>query len=60
MGFISGREGKDNGIRRLLVLHKTRGEKSLALFLSVDAKKAIERVDWGFMMDTIENLGIGP
>lgn len=30
------------------------------LLLSIDAKKAFDRVDWGFMIQTLETMGIGP
>lgn len=58
-GFIPGKEGEDNEIRTLLMLHKVRGGKFPALFLSIDAKKAFDRADWAFMMETVEALGVG-
>lgn len=59
-GFIPGREGKDNCIITLLLLQKGKSGKSPAIRLSIDAEKAFDRMGWRFMMDTIENLGIGP
>ncbi|PIO06803.1 hypothetical protein AB205_0143710 [Aquarana catesbeiana] len=52
-GFILGRESKDNGIRTLLLLNKERGGIP-------DAKKAFDKVEWGFMMGTLETLGLEP
>lgn len=59
-GFIPGRECKDNCIKTLLLLQKGKGGQSPGILLCIDAEKAFDRVDWVFMMDTIENLGIGP
>lgn len=42
------------------VAQQLRGGRFTALFLSIDAKKALDRVNWGFMMETIEVLGLGP
>lgn len=36
-GFILGREGKDNGIRTLLLSKKDRGRESPDVLLSIDA-----------------------
>lgn len=57
-GFIPGRESKDNSIRTLLLLRKKSSWESPFLLLSIDAEKAFDKVDWGFI--TIENLGLGP
>lgn len=60
VGFIPGREGRDNGVRSLLLLESTKSNGSPALFLSMDAEKAFDRVDWGLMIKTLEFLGVGP
>lgn len=57
--FIPGREGRDNEGRILILLHKLSGGKSPVLFLSIDAEKVFDRVDWGFMLNTLEALGLG-
>ena len=59
VGFVPDREGKDNGIRALLLLQKIKENGSPGQFLSVDAKKAFDRVDWGLMMQTLEVMGLG-
>lgn len=59
-GFIPGREGRDNSVRTLLLLQKIRKGTTPGLLLSTDAKKAFDRVDWGIMMNTLENMEIGP
>ena len=58
-GFIPGREGKDNGVRALLLLQQLRERGTPGLLLSVDAEKAFDRVDWGFLIQTLEAIGIG-
>lgn len=60
VGFIPKREGKDNGVRTLLMLQKTGEGGPPGLLLSIDAEKAFDRVDWGFMFLTLENMGLGP
>lgn len=59
VGFISGREGRDNGIKTLLVVQKIKESRAPGLLLSIDAENAFDRVDWGFMMWTLEKIGLG-
>lgn len=60
VGFIPGREGRDNGVRTLLLLQEIKINESPGLFLSIDAEKAFDRVDWGLMIKTIRaNADIG-
>lgn len=44
VGFVPGREGRDNGVRTLLLLQKIKNGGSPDLFLSIDAEKAFDRV----------------
>lgn len=60
VGFIPGREGRGNVVRTLLLLQKIRKGSTPGLLLSIDAEKVFDRVDWGFMMNTLEVMGIGP
>lgn len=59
VGFVPGREGKDNGIKTLMVTQIMKDREAPGLLLSIDAEKAFDRVDWGFMWNTLEELGIG-
>ena len=56
-GFIQGREGRDNGVRAILIIQKMKATGSPGLLLSIDAEKAFDRVDWGLMLRTLEEMG---
>lgn len=59
VGFIPGRERRDNGVRTLLLLQIIKKKsRSPGLFLSIDAEKAFDRVDWGLMIKTLEVMGL--
>lgn len=58
VGFVPGREGRDNGIKTLLVVQKIKDSGAPGLLLSIDAEKAFNKVDWGFMWNTLEEIGL--
>lgn len=60
VGFIPGSEERHNGVRTLLLLQKISEGSSPGLLLLIDTEKAFDRVHWGFMMNTLEGMGIGP
>lgn len=60
VGFVPGREGRDNGVRSLLIMEAMKLNGSPGLLLSIDAEKAFDRVDWGIMFKTLAVMGIGP
>lgn len=59
-GFVPGKEGRDNSIRTLLLMNKEKEYRSPIILISIDAEKAFDRVDWGFMMETLRSMGLGP
>lgn len=59
VGFVTGREGKGNCLKSLFLIHEVRERRAPVVLLSVDAKKAFDRVDWGFMLGTLSHLGLG-
>lgn len=60
VGFIPARKCRDNGIRTLLAVQKIKESRAPGLLLSIDSEKALDRVDWGFMQNTLEAIGLGP
>lgn len=58
-GFVPGREARDNVWRTIFLIHRAKKGKKLALLLSIGAKKVIDRVDWGYMLSTLQFLGLG-
>ena len=60
-GFMKGREAKDNTIRALHLLHWMQHgpEKAPKIVLSMDAEKAFDRVNWGFMSEVLRGVGLG-
>ena len=60
VGFIPCRESRDNSIKTLLLIQRIKEGKSPGLLLSIDAEKAFDRVDWGYLQTTLEFFGVGP
>lgn len=59
VGFVPGRQGRDNSIKTLLAVQQIKQSGVPGLLLSIDAEKAFDRVDWDFMMGTLEDIGLG-
>lgn len=59
VGFVPGREARDNGVCSLLISEAIKSSGTPDLFLSIDTEKAFDRVDWGFMIKTLETMGVG-
>lgn len=58
-GFIPGREARDNSLRKLSLISYVRGCSQPTLLLSTDAEKAFDRVDWEYLLSTLQHLGMG-
>lgn len=60
-GFVKGREARDNTIRALHLLHWIQygPEKAPRIVLQMDAEKAFDRVNWGFMKEVLKGVGLG-
>lgn len=52
VGFMPGREAKDNVIKALLFSHAAYSQSFGALLLSTDAENAFVRVSWDYMLAT--------
>lgn len=59
-GFVPGREGRDNSIRTILLMNKEKEDSSPMVLILINAEKALNRVDWGFMMESSRSIGLGP
>ncbi|KAJ1145803.1 hypothetical protein NDU88_012087 [Pleurodeles waltl] len=59
-GFIPHRQCSDNTKRLLHLLDKTDWSRREALFLSIDAEKAFNRLHWPYLFKVLERFGLGP
>uniref|UniRef100_A0A8C5R8Y3 Reverse transcriptase domain-containing protein n=1 Tax=Leptobrachium leishanense TaxID=445787 RepID=A0A8C5R8Y3_9ANUR len=60
VGFVSGREARDNTMRTLQLMHHARRSSQDLALLSTDVEKAFDRVDWDFISSTLTHAGLGP
>lgn len=59
VGFVSGREARDNTLKTLLIADYARAHNIPLCLLTVDAEKAFDRVDWQFLRLSLQQLGLG-
>lgn len=59
VGFVPGREARDNTIRTLNLHHWLTSSKSQGFFLSLDTEKAFYRVAWDYMQEVLAAVGLG-
>lgn len=59
--FISGRHATDNIVVAQEMIHSLRKRKGLkgALVAKIDLEKAYDRVDWEFLADVLQAIGLG-
>lgn len=57
VGFVQGREDRDNTIKTLLLMTHARNTKTPLCLLLIDAKKAFDRVGWDFLRLTLTAIG---
>lgn len=58
-GFLSGRQGSNNIRRALNIQSATKKDIHPSMFLSLDAEKAFDMVDWEYLNYTMEEMGFG-
>lgn len=54
VGFVPGREGRDNTTRVLNIIQTAWERKEKLLLLSTDANKAFDRVNWVFLTEVFK------
>lgn len=59
VGFVPGREGRDNSLKTIFLMQEAIRSDIPAALLLINAEKALDRVNWGFMAETLKHLGIG-
>lgn len=59
-GFVQGRHSFLNTRRLLDTLYTKSESYSPEIIVALDAEKAFDRVEWGFLLDTLSRFGFGP
>lgn len=59
VGFIPSGEARDNTIKVLNLVHFTNQTGSPCVFLSTNAEKAFDRLNWAFMLAVLGRMGFG-
>lgn len=59
VGFMQGREARDNIMKALLLTHAAHSQGIEGLLLSTDAEKAFDRVSWDYMLGVCRHVGLG-
>lgn len=60
VGFIKKRSSVDNMRRLVHLMHMNCSNPIPVAAFSLDAEKAFDRVEWGFLMSTFSKFGLGP
>lgn len=59
VGFVPTREARDNTTKVLNLLHVAKTSHTPCVFLSTDAEKAFDRVNWQYMFTVLRYVGLG-
>lgn len=58
VGFLPGREARDNTLKAINLHHHITTSKQKGFFLSLDAEKVFDRVAWDYMAAVLQALGM--
>lgn len=58
VGFMPGREARDNMTKALNLIHRAHSDGFEGMLLSTDAEKVFDRVSWDFLHATREHIGL--
>ncbi len=58
-GFIPGRFSFHNVRRLMNIVYRSKGKHDKIAILALDAHKAFDRVEWTYILSTIEEFGLG-
>ena len=59
-GFVQGRHSFSNTRRLLDILYTQSETYSPEIIVALDAEKAFDRVEWGFLFDALSRFSFGP
>lgn len=59
VGFIPSREARVNTTKVLNLIHVASTAHTPSVFLSTDAKKAFDRVNWAYMSVVLQHIDLG-
>lgn len=60
VGFIPGREARDNTTKTLHLISYAQHQNIPTCLLACDAEKAFDRVRWPFLQTSLQQIGLGP
>uniref|UniRef100_A0A803KCY8 Reverse transcriptase domain-containing protein n=1 Tax=Xenopus tropicalis TaxID=8364 RepID=A0A803KCY8_XENTR len=61
VGFIQGRQARDNTRRAIDLIEVINKQHAPALIMSLDAEKAFDRLNWEYMLKLLQGIGLqGP
>lgn len=60
VGFMPGKEARDNVTKALNLIHRAHSDGFEGMLLSTDMEKAFNRISWGYLHATCDHIGLKP